>query len=190
MSEINVDADATNADLMLESNSDLNLELNEEASREMYGISRIDNERYRTHAWRVSIIRRKKRLVKNFTDKRYGSREDALIQAKEYRDQLLVKHPPISRKEFCNAKRRNNISGVTGVYRYEKPYRLRDGTVKSLWYWEANWPGDEGKSISQCFSIARYGEDKARQLATEARTKGLQTVKGTFWAAARGEFCA
>ena len=166
------------------------VKIDSNVTKAMYGISRIDDERYRTHAWRVSLIRRGKRLVKNFTDKRYGSPEEALAQAKEYRDQLLIEHPPISRKEFCDAKRRNNNSGVTGVYRYAKPYRLSDGTEKALWYWEANWPNDEGKSISRSFSIARYGEAKARKLAEEARENGLNTVKGTYWAAVRGDLAA
>jgi len=164
---------------------------NSDLKKEMYGISRIDDDRYRTHAWRVSLIRRGKRLVKNFTDKRYGSREESLAQAKIYRDQLVIEHPPISRKEFSNAKRRNNISGVTGVYRYAKPYHLSDGTEKALWYWEATWPGsDQGKSMSRSFSIARYGEYKARQLAIDAREHGLKTVKGAYWSAARGELVA
>jgi len=31
---------------------------NSDLKKEMYGISRIDDDRYRTHAWRVSLIRR------------------------------------------------------------------------------------------------------------------------------------
>ena len=154
----------TQADLIMKE-----VKTNIDLKKEMYGISRIDDARYRTYAWRVSLIRRGKRLVKNFSDKRYGSREESLAQAKIYRDQLVVEHPPISRKEFSNAKRRNNNSGVTGVYRYAKPYRLRNGTEKALWYWEATWPGDDGKSNSRSFSIARYGEFKARKLAMDAR---------------------
>ena len=38
----------------------------------MYGISRIDDDSDRTHAWRVSLRRRGKALVKNFADKKYG----------------------------------------------------------------------------------------------------------------------
>ncbi|NND83350.1 MAG: hypothetical protein HKN50_13055 [Gammaproteobacteria bacterium] len=153
---------------------------------EMYGVSRIDDQRHYTHAWRVSLSRRGKRHVKNFPDKKYQGKAQALLRAKEFRDQLLAKYPPLSRREFCDAKRRNNRTGITGVYKYRKTYQLSDGTIKERWYWEANWPGPEGDSVSKAFSVARFGEQAAKHMAMHAREQGLQTVKGTFWAAARG----
>jgi hypothetical protein len=152
-----------------------------------YGISRIDNERYNTHAWRVSLIRRGKRFVKNFPDKKCGTKDRAYRQALEFRDQLLTKYPPISRKEFCNAKRRNNKTGITGVYKYAKSYRLKDGTLKESWYWEANWPDANSESVTVCFPVKRYGDVFAKQMAIRARKNGLLTVKGIYWAAERGE---
>lgn len=156
-------------------------------SDEMYGISRIDSERYNAHAWRVSLSRRGKRYVKNFTDKKWQCQDTALQKAKEYRDQLLLKYPPLSRKEFCNVKRRNNKTGITGVYRYSKNYKLKDGTIMESWYWEANWPAKTGESICKSFSVKRYGESLAKRLATQARVDGMQSVRGIFWAAQRGE---
>ena len=152
-----------------------------------YGISRIDSERYNTYAWRVSLIRRGKRIVKNFPDKKCGGRAAAHQKAIEYRDQMLVRYPPISRKEFCNAKRRNNRTGITGVYKYSKRYRLKDGTVKESWYWEANWPDANSESVTACFSVKRFGDELAKQKAIRARENGLLTIQGTFWAAERGE---
>ena len=160
---------------------------NNGTSKLMYGISRIDDERQNAHSWRVSLVRIGKRHVKNFTDKKCGGRDTALQEAVQFRDLLLVKYPPISRKQFCNAQRRNNKTGITGVYTYSKPYRLRDGSVKETWYWEANWPNAVGESVSKSFSTKRYGEELAKQMAIRARKNGLQTVKGTFWAAERGE---
>jgi len=109
------------------------------------------------------------------------------MKATEFRDQLLIKHPPISRKEFCNARRSNNKTGITGVYTYSKPYKLKDGSIRETWYWEANWPDAVGVSISKSFSVKRYGEKLAKQMAINARNNGLRNVKGTFWAAERGE---
>lgn len=163
------------------------MKTNNGTSKKMYGISRIDNHQYNTHAWRVSLCRRGKRLVKNFPDKKCGGRGKALTQAMAYRDHLLIEHPPISRKEFCDTKRRNNKTGITGVYKYSKPYKLKDGTIKESWYWEANWPNAAGESISQAFSVKRFGDEFAKQMAIRARAAGLQTVKGTFWAAERGK---
>ena len=153
----------------------------------MYGISRIDDEIYRTHAWRVSLRRQNKLLVKNFPDKTYGGKRKALLAAKAHRDQVIDQYPPTTRQQFCNAPRRHNTSGIPGVYRYAKRYKLKDGCIKEIWYWEAHWPakkpGDFGKAT---FSIQRYGEKQAKALAVAAREAGVQKLKGVFWASERG----
>lgn len=163
---------------------------NNGTSKAMYGISRVDDERNNTHAWRVSLSRRGKRYVKNFPDKKCGGRLAALADASQFRDLLLIKYPPITRKEFCESKRRNNRTGITGVYKYSKSYQLKDGSIKEAWYWEANWPNSNGESISKRFSVKRFGDDYAKQLAMRAREVGMQTVEGTFWAAERGNIVA
>lgn len=152
----------------------------------MYGISRIDDDIYYTHAWRVSLCRYGKRYVKNFPDRKCGGKVKALELARRYRDELLIKLPPISRKEFCLVLRSNNNSGITGVCKYAKPYLLSDGTVRKNWYWEASWPNDRGEGVSECFSVKEYGEEVARQMAIRARERGLHGVVGHFWASERG----
>lgn len=157
------------------------------AKPDMYGISRIDSASERTHAWRVSLRRRGKRLVKNFTDRQHGGSSQALAAAQRYRDSLLHRYPPLSRRDFAAILRSNNLTGVSGVYRYAKRYRLKDGTQKESWYWEANWPAARGVSAKASFSVNRYGEDIARLMALQAREKGLAAVEGVFWASERGE---
>lgn len=156
-------------------------------SNALYGISRIDDDRYRTHAWRVSLRRQGKMLVKNFSDKKYAGKRKALQQAKQHRDALLLKYPPTTRQQFCSVIRGNNRTGISGVYTYPKSYVLSDGRVRETWYWEANWPDKEHRSVSVSFSVKTYGEEKARQLAICARKKGLATVSGIYWASERGE---
>ena len=163
---------------------------NNSNAKDLYGISRIDCEQYNTHAWRVSLRRYGKRHFKNFTDKKYGSKEQALYKAKEFRDQFLIEHPPISRKEFCNVKRRHNKTGITGVCKFSKTYQLKDGTIKESWYWSANWPDSNGVNVNKSFSINTFGDDLAKQKAIRARENGMQNVEGTFWAAERGETTA
>lgn len=152
----------------------------------MYGISRIDDDVYRTHAWRVSLCRRGQRHVKNFADKKWGGKGRALAGAKRYRDELLAKYPPLSRTEFCSILRSNNRSGITGVYKYAKPFTLKNGTVKKNWYWEATWPTGESKQAHIAYSVNEYGEEMARQMAIEARRKAMREIKGYFWASNRG----
>jgi hypothetical protein len=155
----------------------------------MYGISRIDDDYHNTHAWRVSLRRRGKALVKNFPDKKYGGKPDALAAARKYRDQLLEQYPPLTRKEFASLRRRNNKSGITGVYRYAKKYRLADGREREHCYWEAHWPTEAGCYESVRYSVNNYGEDLARRHAVRARERGLSQVQGVFWASERGEMC-
>ena len=152
----------------------------------MYGISRIDDDKNRSHAWRVSLSRRGKRYVKNFADKKYEGKMKALAGAKQYRDELVSDLPPLSRKEFCSILRRNNTSGISGVCTYGKPFTLKDGTVKKNWYWEATWPAGDGKQANMIFSVNEYGDDKARELAIRARRSAMRRIEGHFWASERG----
>ncbi len=128
--------------------------------------------------------------MKNFPDKKFKGKRKALQAAKLFRDDLLIKHPPISRKQNCAIVRANNRSGIPGVYTYSKSYELRDGTLKSTRYWGANWPDDEGGSHSVSFSVKQYGEEQAKQLAIRARKKGLRGLEGVFWACERGDIGA
>ncbi len=155
-------------------------------SRAMYGISRIDDDVYRTHAWRVSLSRRGKRHVKNFADKKCGGKGRALESAKQYRDFLLRKYPPMSRREFCSILRSNNQSGVTGVYNYAKSFTLKNGEIKKSWYWEATWPIGNSEQAHVAFPVNTYGEQMARQLALRARENALLGIEGEYWASERG----
>ena len=159
-------------------------------STAMYGISRIDDDTHRTHAWRVSLRRRGKGHVKNFPDKKYGGKRKALQLAKAYRDDIVAKHPPITRKEFSSIIRSNNNSGITGVYRYAKRYYLASGEEVETWYWEGHWPTQRGQYQSVRFSVSEFGEDIARAKALRARKKGMQAVEGVFWASERGQTAA
>lgn len=159
---------------------------NNGTSKVMYGISRIDDDRHRTHAWRVSIKRSGKGFVKNFPDKKWGGKGKALQAAKDYRDGLLHRHPPMSRKEFCSILRSNNKSGITGVYKYAKSFKLKDGGIQRSWYWEATWPVGNGEQNHRSFSVNDYGETKARNLAIRTRKSALKALDGYFWASERG----
>lgn len=150
----------------------------------LYGISRVDDATHHTHAWRVSLRRKGQPLVRNFPDLRHGGKRKALEAAKAYRDELLQRYPPLSRVEFAETKRRNNKSGVTGVCLVDCKYYLKSGRKRVLSYWEAIWPTATGH-CNKRFSIARYGDQGAFQMACRARRRGLQALEGVFWACDR-----
>ena len=159
----------------------------EKAADPDYGISRFDDDIRNTHGWRVSLRRYGKVLVENFPDKKCGGRDRALQLARQCRDELLGKYPPITRREVCLIKRSNNKSGISGVCTYAKTYKLKDGSVRETRYWEASWPGGNGKNISVNFSVNKYGEELARSMAIRARMRGLEGVVGPFWVCERGQ---
>lgn len=153
----------------------------------MYGISRIDYDLRHSHAWRVSFSRRGKRYVKNFPDKKHGGKTKALKLAKEYRDQFVRENPPLSRREFCSILRAHNTSGINGVYRYAKPYRVKNGEIRESWYWEATWPQAGGIQAHMAFSVNEFGESVARKLAIRMRERKIAEIEGVFWASERGD---
>ena len=159
---------------------------NNRQSKALYGISRIDSDADRTHAWRVSLRRRGKVYVKNFADKKCGGKQEALVQAKAHRDRLVAQHPPLSRQEFCAVLRSNNKTGITGVYRYAKSHTLKNGEIVRSWYWEATWPIGKSRQAHQAFAVNEHGEAEARQLAIRRRKQALKELDGVFWACARG----
>lgn len=153
----------------------------------MYGISRIDDHVHRSHAWRVSLRRHGKMHIKNFPDKKHAGKRRALQLAKAYRDEIVKKFPPLTRKEFSSILRSNNNTGVTGVYKYAKKYSVAGSREMEIWYWEGHWPTERGKSKSVSFSVKEFGEDSARAMALRARKNGMKDVEGVFWASERGE---
>ena len=159
---------------------------NNAKSKTHYGISRIDNDRYHTHAWRVSLRRRGRVYVKNFADKKCGGKLQALAQAKTYRDSLVQQHPPLSRQEFCSVLRSNNKTGITGVYYYAKSFTRKNGEIVRSWYWEGTWPIGKSRQAHQAFSVNEHGEALARKLAVRTRNRALTALDGVFWASARG----
>jgi hypothetical protein len=170
---------------------DVKVKLNEKRrnnnkSKALYGISRIDDDPSRSHALRFKLVRRGEIFVENFPDKSWGGKQKALMAAKQHRDKFLADNPPISRKEVCSIIGRNNTSGIAGVYRYAKSYTLKSGKLKKSWYWEATWPVGKSRQDHIAFAVNEHGETKARKLAISARKKTLRAVEGVYWASARG----
>ena len=133
-------------------------------------IQRIDNAR---HAWKVCLKRKVKIVHKHFTDSAYGGTAQALAAAIAWRDETEAKHSTASyaiwKRELM---RRTNTTGLVGIYRGSNP-KIRNGRVIEFYYWQAYWSGADGKRISKTFSINKYGEEAAKELAIEARREGL-----------------
>jgi hypothetical protein len=133
------------------------------------GLYRVDDDRTGTHGFKVHLQRRRQRFTRLFIDGTHGSREQAHEAARVYRDGLLQAHPGLRRNEYASILRKNNTSGVPGVCKVEKDR-----------YWVAFWPASPGKPRTAKFSIAKYGEARAFELAVAARQRALEKLDEPF----------
>jgi hypothetical protein len=138
------------------------------------GISRIDQPSHRTHGFFLRASRHGEIFSAFYSDKKYGGRAKALAAAQEHRLKLLkIVGLPVQKSRRLNAEivRRRGRSGIHGVQRVidrkSKPWRK---------YWVATWSPKLGVSRKRHFSIRKFGEERARQLAIRARRAGLRSI--------------
>ena len=132
-----------------------------------YAISRIDLPLMKTHGWQVRLRRRGKLFSKFFSDRKHGGVEDALVIAKSYRSELIKTLPDPVRAGAEGKLTRRNVSGVVGVSRIV----IKTG-ARRYEFWQATWSCDSGARKRMKFSVRRYGEERAFELACVARKNG------------------
>ncbi len=138
--------------------------------RPNYGITRIDQPEKKNHGYYVRITHRGKSHQKYFPDKSSGGKPKALKAAKLYRDALLDKMPKYKQEAAAKKKRRIKKSGVVGVTHVVS----KSPSEKVYEYWQAAWIDGSGNRKTAKFSISRYGDGKALDLAKKARRDGLK----------------
>ncbi|NJN88458.1 MAG: AP2 domain-containing protein [Leptolyngbyaceae cyanobacterium SL_7_1] len=124
------------------------------------GISRIEQPEKKHFGYYVRLTWRGTQYAKFFSDKKHGGARGALKAAEQYFDQLDEQMPLDSQAGRMSVR---NSSGIVGVSRTKSTSRGH-----RYEYWQARWgSGDERKSAK--FSIHKYGEEEAKQLAINAR---------------------
>ena len=146
----------------------------------VYGISRVDNATSRTHGWLVTIQRRGIIYRKHFSDGVHGGKTKSFAAAKAYRDEVVASHPPLSMQEYSSIVKRNNRSGVVGVCRYCASETRDLPEDRQRWFWVASWPLADGRRKRVKFSINKYGEEGAFEMALKARNEALAKLGGAF----------
>ncbi|MGH8579129.1 MAG: AP2 domain-containing protein [Gammaproteobacteria bacterium] len=132
------------------------------------GIYRTDSDRNGTHGWIVFAQRRKQIFTKHFSDGVHGGKSQGYRAARKYRERLIKEHVGLTRAEYASILRRNNTSGVPGVCKYGSGH------------WVAFWPTLPGKTRRVKFSVPKYGEKKAFELAVIARRRALEGLQEPF----------
>ena len=146
----------------------------------VYGISRVDNEVSRTHGWLVTVQRRGVIFRKHFSDGVYGGKQKSFIVARAYRDDVIAKNPPFSMQEYSSIVKKNNRSGVVGVCRYCASETRDLPEEKQRWFWVASWPLPDGRRKRVKFSVKKYGEEGAFNMALKARKDAVKDMDGAF----------
>lgn len=128
--------------------------------------------------WDVAVHRHGKPYRKSFTVHSYGSTEAALAAARAWRDELVQAVRPLTLAEYSNLERSNNTSGYPGVYLMRTIKRGRDGSCRVTLAWEARSPTGLKPAQKKSFAILKFGEDKAFELAVEARKGFVAQLDG------------
>ena len=149
--------------------------MSESTANKEKGISRIDSGS--THGWFVRGYRNGKTYSRLFSDLKCGDREGALKEARSFRDQLLEKLEEIPvqpRSRRIVTRDARNTTGVLGVCRTAK--KGPNGTVNECY--SVSWRPSPGVQKCTSFSIRKYGEKKAFQLAVAHRKRMMKDIHG------------
>ncbi len=112
--------------------------------------------------------------AKLFSDRQYGGKRKAQNLARQYRDELYERLAQIPTKPHIVYRDSRNATGVIGVCRTAK--RSTNGKVNECY--SVSWRPTEGVQKATSFSIRKYGEKRAFQLAVAHRRKMLRQIHG------------
>lgn len=138
-------------------------------------ITRIDTT---TRGYWVRVTRAGECHSKLFSDGQCGGKRKALKEAREYRDELLKKLSDltVTRKQRAETVTSRNFSGIPGV-RYVEEVTRSGGKEYTHAYWEAQWSPRPYQRKKRRFSVKKYGDETAMQMAIEAREQGVAEME-------------
>jgi len=133
-------------------------------------LQRVDRRGFRGYS--VLLTRRGILHSRFFADRRFGGRRKARAAAERWRDeQMVTLYPPVRLRRFTPWNR----TGVVGVLL--ERYQVRGRRYRR---YRASWPDAEGRSRRRSFDLRKYGEEKAFELAVEARRKGVAELESAM----------
>jgi hypothetical protein len=100
----------------------------------------------------------------------HGGNERALAAAVAWRDKKLAEVKALSVLAFCEIKRSNNTSGVTGVH-------FLTSKAQPHGFWQARIKLTDGTKLTKNFSVLQNGKRKAFRLAVAARREMLRSLE-------------
>jgi len=140
-------------------------------------IFRLDTNK--THGWQVRFIVNGDHRSKFFNDNKFGGSENALLEARKYRNE---KEESIfnERKAFGYNSRKyiytdfvaNNKTGILGVNRTT----TKERSGKYSHHWQTAWRDADGNLINRSRAVGKWGEKNALIEIIKIRMDGLQDI--------------
>jgi hypothetical protein len=140
--------------------------------RENHGIARIELVAVGSFGWQVRLQFRGQKVSRFFADRTYGGIEFSLHAARSWRDAQWEAWNVAASPRVCEPSSRN-ASGVVGVSRVV----VKSSNGVEYHFWQATWCPAPGLRQSIKFSIKKYGDHAAYQLAIQARRSGIDTAR-------------
>jgi hypothetical protein len=119
--------------------------------------------------WWVSIDNAAGKEHARFGDHEYGGEAEALAAAIKFRDAAVARLGLTERLVQPE-------SGHPGVSRTESE-RAPRGRLRRDAYWQAYWPRPDGTQATKRFSVNKFGEERAKQLAIRERERALNAIE-------------
>ena len=160
-------------------NDDRRRSTNKPKSSKSKGISRIDSDFNHTHGWYVRVRKDGKVHSKFFSDKKYGGIAKALMKARRHykkemqsiMSETLGEAPSKIPDRVLVTKNKNNNTGVIGVQKI-----VRENPGGSIYQaYRVCWTEKGGKARTKFFSIDKFGEKEAFNMACKFRREKLFT---------------
>lgn len=117
----------------------------------------------------VSFMRNGKIFQKTFYEHLLGGKQQTLLIAQEWRDQMFILHPIYNTPlQVATHLCKDNTSVRTGVF-LRKTVRVKNGKTQRYLFWQAQTPSGTKPFQSKSFTILKYGNDLAYSMAVAAR---------------------
>ena len=138
-------------------------------------VSRIETLKH--SAWYVRIFYQGAYVRKTFSDTIYGGKENALVEAVAWRDEM-EKQMGKPRTERSVRKKNLAEDEYAGIHRRQMKAKSSAGKEYERDVYEITWSPEPGKVSRTTVSVAKHGEEKALEMAKQIRREKEHEVFG------------
>ena len=95
-----------------------------------------------------------------------------MLAAQAYRDEIISRYLPLTKRQLCIKLRKTNRTGIAGVNREQRSEGY------ACWKATTSLPG---RILTKKFGVNVYGEEGAKQKAIEERKRQLALVENAYY---------